>query len=380
MGNLGFSWADSTSGQWDAMAKIIDNVGAVAGSSFLIHQNTEGKQLQPDIATDGYKFFFTWADSRNGDFDIYVTIKSYNNPTIVSQPAVLTFDMEEGGTVPESQSISLSNAGYGELNYSLSPVDDWITIVPDSGITPANVDVQINTDTLSYGEYIGKIKLINLSQNDSSEVVSIILNVTAPIIDLTPDTLYFKVLAELGNPDNLFFQVNNSGSGTFNWIADENSTWFDLDKYSGVSSNNIGVSIDISGLEYDTYLEPIIIESNEAINSPDTIWVLLELTGNMSFLRATPDTIIIKGSEEEVLTGQIEISNPGAGTLDWTAEISAAWLNVDKYSGSDYDTIFISIDNELTTGSYRTDIVIYDSVSFNENISVPVYLYISSDD
>ncbi|MCP4705947.1 MAG: hypothetical protein GY865_15215, partial [candidate division Zixibacteria bacterium] len=27
MGNLGFSWADSTSGQWDAMAKIIDNVG-----------------------------------------------------------------------------------------------------------------------------------------------------------------------------------------------------------------------------------------------------------------------------------------------------------------------------------------------------------------
>ncbi|MCP4706618.1 MAG: T9SS type A sorting domain-containing protein, partial [candidate division Zixibacteria bacterium] len=34
----------------------------------------------------------------------------------------------------------------------------------------------------------------------------------------------------------------------------------------------------------------------------------------------------------------------------------------------------------LTTGSYRTDIVIYDSVSFNENISVPVYLYISSDD
>lgn len=380
MGNLGFVWADSSSGQWNAMAQIVDNVGALAGSSFLIHQNADGKQLQPDIATDGYKFFFVWSDSRNGNFDIYATIKNYNDPTIVSQPGVLTFNMQEGQATPASQTISLRNAGYGELDFALSPVDQWISVLPASGITPADVEVQINTDTLPYGEYIGKIRLIDLNHDDSSEVVSVVLNVTAPIIDVSPDTLYFKVLAELGNPDNLSFQVNNTGSGTFNWTVVENSTWFDLGQYTGVSSDNIEVSIDISGLEYGTYLEPIVIESNEAMNSPDTAWVLLDLTGNMPYLRADPDTLIIRGGEEDILSGQIEISNPGSGTLEWTAVLSANWLSLDKYAGTDYDTIFISLDNSLTTGSYGTEILIYDSASFNQSISVPVYLYISSDD
>ncbi len=381
MGNLGIVWADSTSGQWDTMAQIVDNMGAVAGSSFLIHQNTEGKQLQPDIATDGYKFFFVWADSRNGDFDIYVTIKNYNDPTIVSEPGILKFNMQEGEAVPASRTIHLTNAGYGELNFTVSPVNDWISVVPDSGITPADVEVQINTDTLPYGEYVGKIRLINLSHNDSSEAVSVVLNVTAPLIDISPDTLYFKVLAELGNPDNLSFQINNSGSGTFSWTAEENSNWFNLNQHTGVSSDNIEVSINLSGLEYGTYLEQIVIESNEAVNSPDTAWVLLELTGNMPYLRADPDTLIIKGGEGDMLSGQIEISNPGSGTLDWTAVLSAGWLSLDKYTGSDYDTIFISINNlQLTTGSYGTEILIYDSASFNQEIIVPVYLYISSDD
>jgi len=380
MGNLGIVWADSTSGQWDAMAQIVDNLGAAAGSSFLIHQNTEGKQLQPDIATDGYKFFFVWADSRNGDFDIYVTIKNYNDPTLVSQPTILTFNMQAGQAAPVSQTISLTNTGYGELDFIVSSGDDWITVVPDSGKTPAVVEVQINGDNLMYGDYIGKIRLIDLDHNDSSEVVSVVLKVTAPLIGITPDTLGFKVLAELGNPDNLSFQVNNVGSGTFNWTAVENSDWFDLGQYSGVSSDNIEVSVDISGLEYGTYLEPIAVASNEAVNSPDTVWVRLELTGNMSFLRANPETLIIRGGEDDILAGQIEISNPGSGALDWTAVISADWLSLDKNSGTDYDTIFITIDDSLPTGSYGTEMLIFDSASFNQIVNVPVYLYISSDD
>jgi len=61
------------------------------------------------------------------------------------------------------------------------------------------------------------------------------------------------------------------------------------------------VSINLSGLEYDTYLEPLLIESIEAANSPDTAWVLLELTGNMPYLRANPDTLIIRGGEEDMI-------------------------------------------------------------------------------
>jgi len=381
MGNLAVVWADSSSGNWDVLAQIFDYHGDAYNGSFLIHQVTTGKQLQPDVATDGYKFFFTWTDSRTGDFDIYVTVKEYNDPTIVSEPKALNFYMEEGGALPLPQAINLTNAGFGELDWSTSPVNNWLSVVPGSGVTPAVAEVHINTDTLSYGIYMSKIRLIDLDHGDSSEAVTVTLNVTAPIIDISPDTLYFKVLAELGNPEPQSFIINNSGSGNLNWIAWEDMGWFAIDINSGVASDYVNVSINIAGLEYGKYLGSLIIECGEAANSPETAWVSLELTGNMSYLRVKPDSLILKGGEDDLITGMLEVTNPGSGSLAWQAVLSADWLNLDNYSGSDYDTINITVDNILvSSGSYRTDIQIYDSASFNKSVTIPLFLYLSSDD
>jgi hypothetical protein len=381
MGNLGITWADSSTGQWNAMARIVDCEGVIELSSFLIHDEINGRQLQPDIATDGYKFFFTWADSRNGDFDIYLTIREYNDPTIMANPNALQFEMEEGGVLPSPVTAALSNAGYGELNWDTRSAADWITVTPPSGLTPANIQVSINTDTLSYGEYVSEIRLIDLDNQDSTETISVVLSVTAPIIDINPDTLRFKALAELGNPDPMAFRIDNAGSGELSWTAEENADWLSINPLTGSTADLLEVSVDIYGLQYGQYTEPIMVNSPEAVNSPETSWVSLELVGNMSYIKANPDTLIFKGNSLSTFEGSIEIANLGSGTLDWTAVSTGDWLVPDRFTGSDYDTINVTVlTNTLNSGYHRADIIITDEASFNQEVVVPVKLYLSSGD
>jgi len=381
MGNICVVWADSSSGQWDAMAQIVGPDGILLGDNFILHNDTIGKQLQPDVATDGYKFYFVWADSRNGDFDIYATIKKYNEPALIPDPGTVTLNMEQGGSIPAPVSIAIDNAGYGSLNWAVSPTTDWISVNPLSGATPDTFEIYVATDTLTYGTHYSGVRLIDLDHNDSSRILPVILNVTAPTLAVNPDTLYFKVLAEMGNPDSRKFQISNSGSGTLNWTADEYSNWFSIDVNSGTQSQYVTVRIDISGLLYGDYFEPLIISSVEAVNSPETAWVHLELVGNMSYLEVRPDSVIFRGYQGESFSSQLEIVNRGAGSLNWTAVENSNWLHLDKYSGSDYDTIFVTLDTStLTTGYYQTEILIYDSASFNGEVIIPVELFLSSGD
>jgi hypothetical protein len=289
--------------------------------------------------------------------------------------------MEEGGPVPESKIVQLNNSGYGEVSWQASPKADWLTASPQSGITPASINIFINTDTLEYGEHYGEIALIDLDHTDSSQAITVILDVSAPLINISPDTMYFKVLAELGNPPTQSFQIDNIGSGQLSWTVEESADWFSISPSSGTAPGFADVMVDISAVEYGQYLEPLIVSSSEAKNSPETVRVALELVGNMPYLRATPDSIGLEGGMGDNLEAEVEISNPGSGILEWAAVTSVDWLLLDKYSGTDYDTLTVSVDNSLLhTGHFSTELLIYDSASFNQLLTIPVTLSLTSND
>jgi hypothetical protein len=381
MGNIGIIWADSSSGQWEVMAQIVDHNGVREGKNFPISEGTEGKQLQPDIATDGYKFYCVWADSRRGHFDIYAVIERYNDPTLIPDPDYLEFTMQVGTDLPDPQPVALRNAGYGELNWQAFPTTDWISVNPTNGLTPDTFEININTDTLPYGIYYGAVRMIDLDHDDSTESVSIRLDVTAPLLDISPDTLYFRVPAELGDPEARQFQINNAGSGQLSWAAEESTDWFTINTSAGIQSEYISVSPHISGLEYGHYFGSLIISSAQAINSPETAWVQLELTGNMPYIDVRPDTLELAGTAGQTLHGQLEIVNLGGGQLNWTAVPGDNWVIPDTYTGSDCDTLNITAETgSLASGYHHSEIVVYDSASFNEEVCVPVMLRLSSED
>lgn len=381
MGNIGAVWADSASGQFDVMAQIIDYNGQISGGNFAVHESSSGRQLQPDVDSDGYKFFFVWADNRSGNFDIYATIEQYNNPTLIPDPACLTFTMEEGGNLPSGQSVTVSNAGFGELEWTARPEVDWLSVSPDSGSTPASFTITPTADTFSYGTYYGYVHLIDLEHHDSSEVVSVTLIVTAPLLEADPDTLEFSVLAELGNPERQYIRVNNTGTGNLEWTVEENIAWFSTDINYGEQGDSVGIDVDIAGLPPGDYYGSLALRSDQAANSPETAWVHLDLAGNMACIEPDPDSIERHGIAGDTLTAQIIIRNPGTGSLDWNATCEAGWLELDKTSGSDNDTINLTIMTEtMSTGYHEGALIIYDSASFNQAVSIPVLLYLSSGD
>jgi len=381
LGNFCVVWADSVDGEWNVRGQIVDLDGAVSGSNFYLHSDKTGKQLQPDVASDGYKLYLTWADSRDGDFDIYATIYNYNNPSIIPSPDNLEFTMEIGGSLPDSQLILLANAGYGELDWWAETQNDWLAVTRDSGRTPDSFYVKITTDTLAYGTHYGSIVMVDLDNNDSTEAITVELNMTAPQIDIQPDTLYFKALGEIGDPDSRSFQIVNTGSGSFNWAASENASWVSLTSASGSDGDYLEVNIDVSGLVYDDYYAPIILTSSEAYNSPDTAWAHLELVGNMPFLDSRPDSFLYYAVIGDTIIDTIEIANLGAGASAWHIYSDSDWIGFNADSGSDYDTSIITIlTSELSTGYTLANIIAYDSSSFNVDLTIPFEIFLSSGD
>ncbi|SYZ73219.1 exported hypothetical protein [Candidatus Zixiibacteriota bacterium] len=382
LGDLCIAWADSvSSGQWDALAQIVTENGQLSGSNFKIHQLDDGKQLQPDVATDGYKLFFVWADSRAGNFDIYATVKQYNSPALIPSPARLDFTMEAGGAVPSPQTVELLNAGYGSLAWTVNPGVDWITVSPSSGGTPDTLTVSITTDTLTYGSYYVGLRFIRTDNGDSSLLVPVYLNVTAPLIKIEPDSLFFRVFAALGNPLPRAFQIENAGTGNFTWTAAENSAWLTLDRSSGDSPDTVFIQPDIGGLSFGDYRDPVIWESPEAANSPETAWVHLELVGNMPFISAQPETLSLTGDVGDNLQTRIKIINLGEGVLNWQAAPSDAALYLDKTSGTDDDSITIGLATAaMVPGLYNYSVTVWDSASFNQSINMPVTVRLLSSD
>jgi hypothetical protein len=69
------------------------------------------------------------------------------------------------------------------------------------------------------------------------------------------------------------------------------------------------------------------------------------------------------------------ISNSGGGTLDWTASVSAAWIQVSPLSGTADMIVMVSIDAAgLTTGSYTGTISISDPNADNSPAVLYIYL------
>jgi hypothetical protein len=72
-GNFIITWEDARGGDYDIYAQRYDSAGVPIDSNFKVNDDTENaNQDYPDIGVGGSdRFVFTWADDRDGDYDIY---------------------------------------------------------------------------------------------------------------------------------------------------------------------------------------------------------------------------------------------------------------------------------------------------------------------
>jgi hypothetical protein len=71
--------------------------------------------------------------------------------------------------------------------------------------------------------------------------------------------------------------INNSGTGTLNWIAESNASWLSCSPASGTGFSQLTVSASATGIQPGTYTGMISISDANAENSPQTIQVTMKV-------------------------------------------------------------------------------------------------------
>jgi hypothetical protein len=381
LGHACVVWSDSSGADWDIKGQIIEHTGEFRDLNFEVNLDHAGKQLHPDVAADGSYLYLTWADNRNGNYDIYGRIMQYNNPSLIASPIRLEFARDMYGPEPAPKTVTLGNAGYGELDYRLKTDQSWIILSETAGITPDSFQVSINSTSLDYGMHHGIISLIDYTHFDSTDILPVVLTITGPEIDLEPDSLNFRALAEVGPPPNQNMIVNNGSSGSLDWILSKTEPWITVDKSSGSAGELVSVGIDISLLVTGKYSGYIIISDDRALNSPESLKVAISLQTNMSYLVAQPIQISKTLTFGESYSDSVRILNLGNNVSYWRAGCDAAWISFNPDSGSDNDIFGYTIESSLMSpGYYNDNIIVADSLAFNYPILVPLEMIVQVTD
>ncbi|MFZ5981840.1 MAG: BACON domain-containing protein [Candidatus Zixiibacteriota bacterium] len=375
MGNLAIIWSDSTGSSWDLTGQMIDYADKLQGRNFQVNEEADSAQLQPAVSLDGRKRYVAWTDKRNGNYDIYASITTYNEPSLIPTPQALQFQIEYGGAPPSTQALVVNHAGYNPLPFTVSTSHPWLAMTPSGGTTPETLSVSIAAETLSYGTYYGSLRLVDTESRDSSVTVSVRLDVTAPIMSLSADSLGFRAYA---TRDELYRQtmtVNNVGSGQFSWTAADTASWLTLSPETGDAGDSVMVTVSALSLSAGNYTAEIVFTAEGTMNSPDTVPVVLEVVDNMPFLALEPDSFALQSAYPENLDTFMVVYNEGVGLLSWHALSSVDWLILDPTSGLSGDTVWFHFDTAyLAPGLYHASLTVFDSSSFNIAVTVPLEL------
>jgi hypothetical protein len=140
---------------------------------------------------------------------------------------------------------------------------------------------------------LSRIKMINKHKMQSALLLGLVLLLTSsimacaeptpsspPIITVGPASLAFSAQQSGANPASQTLSLWNSGTGTLTWSATDSADWLILSPTSGSSAgetDNIVLSVDISGMNAGSYAALVTISAPEAANTPQTVVVNLTI-------------------------------------------------------------------------------------------------------
>jgi hypothetical protein len=202
---------------------------------------------------------------------------------------------------------------------------------------------------------------------------------TDPTISLDPTSFTFTATEGDVNPADQVLNITNSGVGTLNWTASNNSAWLTLDPTAGAGDGSTTLSVDITGLAAGTYYDTVTVSDPAATNDPQKAPVTLTVEEPPPTIALSPGTFeytIFEGGT--IVDDQLDITNTGGGTLDWTAGNLSAWLTLDPTSGLGDATVTMSFDvSGLVAGVYYDTITVSDPAATNNPQKATVQLTVN---
>lgn len=118
-----------------------------------------------------------------GTLTVPVSLTVSGAPAISATPTNMTFNFTAGGTVPGSQTVTVS--GTGSFTATASSNASWLSVTPTSGTAPGSVTVSVSPNNLTAGTYSGTVVVAGTGGSTGSTTVNVTLVVTAPLPTIT---------------------------------------------------------------------------------------------------------------------------------------------------------------------------------------------------
>ncbi len=237
----------------------------------------------------------------NSPQEVIITLNLTESPSLSVTPASLLFEGIEGGVNNDVQNIYIENTGGGELNWSATYDESWLSVNPVSGTGPAVLDVEVDLTGLSAGTYIETVEIAATGADNSPQYVEVTLEVAeAPEIVLDQTLFNFSMTSQ-NPPGSDALNITNSGGSDLNWTATNLHTWLSLNPTSGTAPSTISLNINSAGLGAGTYYDTITVSCPEAANSPQTSEVVLEFTNTL--IEVPGDYSLIQDAINSAVTG-----------------------------------------------------------------------------
>ncbi|MCH9024441.1 MAG: BACON domain-containing protein, partial [candidate division Zixibacteria bacterium] len=254
-----------------------------------------------------------------------LTIIDPNAPSdIVLSKDSLSFSSIEGGPSPAFQEFDISSSSGEIIDFSLSENAPWLIVTPISGNTPRTIRVTINNIGLTAGNYAETIIVNSAAAANTPLEVEITLDVALPppTIGLSPNIFFFNAIAGEANPDTKILTITNTGGSTLDWSASNSESWLNINPVSGGDSNDVTISIDITGLPFGEYADTIIVSDPQATNSPTKVPVNLSVASDLPIIvvDSPSNFIIIKTGTGPIDSVFFYVRNGGGGTMNFWVE------------------------------------------------------------
>ncbi len=314
-------------------------------------------------------------------------------PVLALPPALLSFVTTDGDQNNKAQSLTISNPGSIPLHWSLSintlvtPITqlsltqaqaftcNWLSATPNVGtISPgetSHLTVNVNSQCLLPGAYVGTLKFNAAGAIDSSQAVNVSLTVQ-PNCGLVTSTGYlaFTVVQGQDNVSNQPLSLNttvNCVGMPIQWSSSSTAPWLttspENSQLRGGANTLVHIRVNAKSLMPDRYSGDIFF-----VTGHNTLTVTVELTVQAApplvspIMGASPLSLNFSNiqGQSNSLGQVVTITNNGPSLLNWNANpqaLTSSWLGASS-SGSTIapgqsGQVTINVNTaQLTPGNY----------------------------
>jgi len=302
-----------------------------------------------------YQGSVTISQSGNQVLSVPVNAIIGGTSTLTVTPSQLNFAYQSGSNIQPQQTINVSSPAGTQVNFSVTATTSscgtgWIvpqfTNLTTQGTSPVGDGIFINTANLPLGNCSGNVA-ISSSGNATINVAVSVLVSSNPILTATPSSLNFTFQPGSSTPQSQSVSLASSSNNTqLNFSAtvsgvNSSPVFATVSQSSGSTPFSLGIGINSSELALlgpGTYVNNVVITSNNAGNSPVTVQVTLVVSGNAT-LTANPSSLALNYQVGQVQPPNqtVIISSTGTSIQFNTSAISSncgSFLGVSPASGT----------------------------------------------